>query len=274
MHYRRVLIKYGGNAMINEELKEKIAIRIRDLWTHGVQVVLVHGGGPFIDKALQEAGIESEFLDGQRITTEEAFKHIEKTLKGEVNGSLVNVFNRVGLRAVGLSGKDGQIVVARKRWHRTVDNNGATVKKDIGQVGDVEAVNPHLLNLLLKEGFIPVIACIASDAEGNDYNINGDVFAGEIAAALKVDAYVVLTDVDGLFSRFPDPNSIIHQLNLAELPSYYQSIISGGMIPKMESCEAAVRAGAKKAVILNGTQPDQIKDYLMEDQLIGTTLIK
>ena len=274
MHYRTVLIKYGGNAMINEELKEKIAIRIRDLRAQGTDVVLVHGGGPFINKALEEAGIASEFLDGQRVTTKEAFKHIEKTLKGDVNSSLVNVFNRVGLKAVGLSGKDGQIVVARKRWHHTVDNNGVKVKKDIGQVGNVETVNPQLLNLLLEEGFTPIIACIASDREGNDYNINGDVFAGKIAAALKVDAYVVLTDVDGLFSRFPDPESIIHQLNLSELPSYYQSIISGGMIPKMESCEAAVRAGAKRAVILNGTRPEQIKDYLLEDQLIGTTLTK
>ena len=274
MHYRKVLIKYGGNAMINEELKEKIAIRIRDLQVHGINVVLVHGGGPFIDKALEEAGIASEFLDGQRITTEEAFKHIEKTLKGEVNSSLVNVFNKVGLKAVGLSGKDGQIVIATKRWHHTVDNHGMKVKEDIGQVGNVETVNTQLLNLLLEQGFTPVIACIASDKEGNDYNINGDVFAGEMAAALKVDAYVVLTDVDGLFSRFPDPESIIHNLNLSDLPSYYQSIISGGMIPKIESCGTAVRAGAKKAVILNGTRPEQIKDYLLEDQLIGTTLTK
>ena len=274
MDYRKVLIKYGGNAMINDDLKEEIAIRIRELKDQGTNVVLVHGGGPFINKALEEAGIASEFLDGQRVTTKEAFKHIEKTLKGEVNSSLVNVFNKAGLKAVGLSGKDGQMVTARKRWHQTVDQTGMKVKKDIGQVGNVETVNTQLLNLLIKEGFTPIIACIASDKEGNDYNINGDVFAGEIAAALEVDAYIVLTDVDGLFSRFPDPASIIHLLNLSELPSYYQSIISGGMIPKMESCEAAVRAGAKKAVILNGTKPAQIRSYLLEDQPIGTTLIK
>src|SRR5690554_2705905 len=274
MHYRKVLIKYGGNAMINDDLKEEIAIGIRELQDQGTNVVLVHGGGPFINKALEEAGIASEFLDGQRVTTKEAFKHIEKTLKGEVNSSLVNVFNKAGLKAVGLSGKDGQMVTARKRWHQTVDQTGMKVKKDIGQVGNVETVNTQLLNLLIKEGFTPIIACIASDKEGNDYNINGDVFAGEIAAALEVDAYIVLTDVDGLFSRFPDPASIIHLLNLSELPSYYQSIISGGMIPKMESCEAAVRAGAKKAVILNGTKPEQIRGYLLEDQPIGTTLTK
>lgn len=274
MDYRKVLIKYGGNAMINENLKEEIAIRIRELKDRGTNVVLVHGGGPFINKALEEAGIASEFLDGQRITTKEAFKHIEKTLKGEVNSSLVNVFNKAGLQSVGLSGKDGRMVTARKRWHQIVDQTGVKIKKDIGQVGNVENVNTQLLNLLLKEGFTPIIACIASDKEGNDYNINGDVFAGEIAAALEVDAYIVLTDVDGLFSRFPDPASIVQRLNLSELPSYYQSIISGGMIPKMESCEAAVRAGAKKAVILNGTKPAQIRSYLLEDQPIGTTLIK
>ena len=274
MHYRKVLIKYGGNAMINDDLKEEIAIGIRELQDQGTNVVLVHGGGPFINKALEEAGIASEFLDGQRVTTKEAFKHIEKTLKGEVNSSLVNVFNKAGLKAVGLSGKDGQLVTARKRWYQTVDQTGMRVKKDIGQVGNVETVNTQLLDLLLEGGFTPIIACIASDKEGNDYNINGDVFAGEIAAALQVDAYIVLTDVDGLFSRFPDPASIIHLLNLSELPSYYQSIISGGMIPKMESCEAAVRAGAKKAVILNGTKPEQIRGYLLEDQPIGTTLTK
>ncbi|MEX2591305.1 MAG: acetylglutamate kinase [Anditalea sp.] len=274
MDRRKVLIKYGGNAMINEELKVGIAGKIKELQDHGVQVVLVHGGGPFINKALNEAGIASEFFDGQRFTTVEALNHIEKTLKGEVNSSLVNIFNKTGLKAVGLSGKDGQVVLAKKRWHHTTNDTGEESKVDLGQVGDVQKVNTKLLRLLLDQGFTPIITCIASDEEGNDFNINGDVFAGKIAAALEVDDYIVLTDVDGLFLNFPDPQSIVHQLRLDDLSTYYQSVITGGMIPKMESCEGAVRTGVKRAVILNGTDPEQISDYILNNQKIGTTLTK
>jgi acetylglutamate kinase len=274
MNHRKVLIKYGGNAMVNEELKEGIAGKIKELKDHGVQVVLVHGGGPFINKALNEAEITSEFLDGQRYTTVEALGHIEKILKGEVNSSLVNIFNKKGLKAVGLSGKDGQVVLAKKRWHYTTSESGEESRIDLGQVGDVQKVNTNLLNLLLDQGFTPIITCIASDEEGNDFNINGDVFAGKIAAALNVNDYIVLTDVDGLFLNFPDPGSIVHQLGIADLSAYYQSVITGGMIPKIESCEGAVRAGVERAVILNGTDPEQISNYILKNQNIGTTLTK
>lgn len=272
MNRRTVLIKYGGNAMVNEQLKEKIAEKIKTLQDHDIQVVLVHGGGPFINKALKEAGIASEFFDGQRYTSGEALGHIEKTLKGEVNSSLVNIFNKAGLKAVGLSGKDGQIVLAKKRWHASTDDSGEKSRIDLGQVGDVQKVNTKLLRLLLDQGFTPILTCIASDEAGNDYNINGDVFAGQIAAALEVDDYIVLTDVDGLFLDFPDPKSIVHQIQLNELSGYYGTVIKGGMMPKMESCEAAVRAGVKRAVILNGTDPEQISNYLLNNQKIGTTL--
>lgn len=274
MNSRKVLIKYGGNAMVNEKLKEEIAEKIKILKEEGIQVVLVHGGGPFINNSLREAGITSEFFDGQRFTTTEALGHIEKTLKGEVNCSLVNIFNKAGLKAVGLSGKDGQVVLAKKRWHLATDESGMEAKIDLGQVGDVQKVNTKLLRLLLDQGFTPVITCIASDDEGNDYNINADVFAGKIAAALGVDDYIVLTDVDGLFSNYPDPKSIVPQLTLDELPTYYQSVIVGGMIPKIESCEGAVNAGVQRAVILNGTKPEQITNYILNNQPIGTTLTK
>ncbi|HLW19546.1 MAG TPA: acetylglutamate kinase [Cyclobacteriaceae bacterium] len=273
MTRRKVLIKYGGNAMINESLKKKIATQIKTLLDHHIQVVLVHGGGPFINKALKEAGIASQFFDGQRQTTKEALTVIERTLKGEVNSSLVNIFNHAGLNAVGLSGKDGQIVLARKKLNIPNDSSGTTAL-DLGQVGEVETVNIKLLNLLLEGGYTPILTCIASDEEGNDFNINGDVFAGKIASALEVDDYIVLTDVDGLYLDYPDPASIIHQLALQDLPSYYQTVVVGGMIPKIESCEAAVLAGVKRAVILNGTRPEQIGDYILKNQIIGTTLKK
>jgi acetylglutamate kinase len=270
MSRRKVLIKYGGNAMINENLKEQIANQIKALQQHDVQVVLVHGGGPFINKALDEAGIASEFFEGQRKTTKEALSVIERTLKGEVNSSLVNIFNRAGLQAVGLSGKDGPIALAEKKQQES--KNGSPT--DLGQVGEVKSVNTKLLDLLLDGGFLPVITCLGSDEEGIDYNINGDVFAGKIAAALEVDDYVVLTDVDGLYQNYPDPASIIHQLSLSQLPSYYGTVITGGMIPKIQSCEDAVASGVKRAVILNGTKPGQISDYILENTKIGTSLSK
>ena len=272
MNRRRVLIKYGGNAMINENLKEKIANQIKALQLEQIQVVLVHGGGPFINQALKEAGIASEFFEGQRRTTNEALHVIEKTLKGEVNASLVNVFNQAGVPAVGLSGKDGSIVLAEKK--QLLSQNESSPPVDLGQVGEVKTVHTKLLHLLLNAGYLPVLTCIASDLQGNDYNINADEFAGKIAAALKVDDYLVLTDVDGLYSDYPDPASKIHQLTLSQLPLHHESIITGGMIPKIQSCEVAIGEGVRRAVILNGTQPDQISQYIRKDNMIGTVITK
>src|SRR5690554_3535781 len=179
MNCQKVLIKYGGNAMINTGSTHEIAAKVKELHDHHIQVVLVHGGGPFINRALQEAGINSEFFDGQRYTSSEALWHIERTLKGEVNPTLVNVFNQAGLKAVGLSGRDGQIVLAKKRWHRTQDESGEDIPVDLGQVGEIKTIDTRLLQLLLDGGYTPIMTCIASDEEGNGYNINGDTFAGK-----------------------------------------------------------------------------------------------
>lgn len=268
MTRRKVLIKYGGNAMINEKLQEQIAHQIKALQQHNFQVVLVHGGGPFIHQALEEAGIASEFFEGQRKTTKEALAVIERTLKGDVNSSLVHIFNRVGINSVGLSGKDGQTVRAEKKQLKSKD--GSLI--DLGQVGEITSVNPKLLRLLLEGGFLPIITCLGSDAAGNDYNINGDVFAGKIASALEVDDYIVLTDVDGLYKDYPDPASIITRLSLSQLPSLYHTVITGGMIPKIQSCEAAVASGVKRAVILNGTKPEQLSESLLKNKPLGTSL--
>jgi acetylglutamate kinase len=272
MEYRKILIKYGGNAMISEDLKNGIAKKLKALQSHGIQAVLVHGGGPFINKSLAEAGIDSKFFDGHRHTSLEAMSCIEKTLKGEVNSSLVSLFNKQSLKAVGLSGKDGKLAIAQKRWHNRVNESGETQKVDLGQVGDIVKVNPLLIDILLENGFLPVITCIASDEEGNNYNINGDVFAGKIAAAINADAYIVLTDVDGLYKDYPNAASIIREIDTATIPDYYGEVISGGMIPKIESCVSAVKSGVKKAVILNGTRPEQISDYIINKLSIGTTI--
>ncbi len=270
MQSKTVLIKYGGNAMLSQELKDEIARRIKSLVSQKIQVILVHGGGPFINLALEQAGIASEFVDGHRYTTPSALVEIEKTLKGEVNSDLVRVFNKTGLKAVGLSGKDGKMIVAEKRYHK----NKAGEQLDLGQVGDVKSVDSRLVKTLLADAFTPIITCIASDEEGQDYNINADMFAGNLAAALEVDEYIVLTDVDGLYESYPDPDSIIRQASLGELQGRYEQIITGGMIPKIESCEIALERGARKAVILNGTKPSQIEDYLLHNRSVGTTILR
>lgn len=266
-----VLIKYGGNAMLNESLKQAVVNNIKRLQQAGYRTVLVHGGGPFIKNMLELVKIESEFIDGHRKTTAEALKYIEMALKGEVNGSLVNLLNRAGIRAVGLSGKDGRMVLAQKRYHQK-EVDGKTVKFDLGQVGDVVSVDTKLLDSLLTDGFLPVITCIASDEVGNDYNVNADMFAGALAGALAADHYLVLTDVDGLLRDIEDPGSLITELSVAELDKLMGSVIKGGMIPKLESCQIALSKGARTARIINGTRPDNIHEAVISDKIIGTKI--
>lgn len=253
-----LLFKYGGNAMTNSELQEEVLNQIGQLSDDGYQVVIVHGGGPFIQETLDEAKISSEFIDGQRKTSTEALRYVEMALKGRVNGELVAKLNFLNYPAVGLSGKDGKIVVAKKRLHpQKVDGRIELV--DLGQVGDVESVDTKLLLLLLENSFLPVITCLASDQEGQDYNINGDNFAGHLAAALQVEKYIVLTDVDGLYRDKDDPSSLISHLQLKDIEGLKaDKILIGGMIPKIDSCITAIEGGTKSAHIINGTVPEEI----------------
>lgn len=267
---KRILIKYGGNAMQNESLKSAIAKNVAALSKQGIEVVIVHGGGPFINAALEAANIQSEFVGGQRYTSTQALALIERTLKGQVNASLVSAFNRAGLKSVGLSGKDAACVQVEKRIIRGEDGR----ERDLGHVGDVVHVDAKLPELLLNQNMTPIFACIASDKQHNDYNVNADMFAGHLAAALRVDYYVVLTDVDGLYRNFPDPKSILPTITVSALEAAYGEIIQGGMIPKMESCAIALKHGAYRAVVLNGTKPEQLTDFLLREEQIGTTILK
>jgi len=268
-----ILFKYGGNAMIDDNLKQQVLQNICSLKDKNKKIIIVHGGGPFIKQALKEAKIESEFIDGHRKTTPEAYEYVEMALKGKVNGSLVSLINSIGYKAVGLSGKDGQMVVASKRLHkRTV--SGKTHEIDLGQVGDVVQVNTDLLSLLLDNNFIPVITCLADDKVGNGYNINADMFAGYIAGELKASQYIVLTDVDGLLLDRTNPESLIQKISLTDINKMIENkTIEGGMIPKIESCEIAINKGAKSARIINGTVPDQILKTV-DNSLIGTLITK
>lgn len=266
-----ILVKYGGNAMTDEALKRHVLEHICTLQTRGFDVVIVHGGGPFIKDALEKANVTSEFIDGHRKTTLDAFGYVEMALKGKVNSNLVGIINSLGHKAVGLSGKDGNIVTAKKRKHiRMVDGNPTEV--DLGQVGDVDQVDTTLLHLLLQHDFIPVITCLASDTSGLGYNINGDMFAGHLAGALQASQYVILTDVDGLLRDKDDPDSLMHEIDLTEAVQLLKDgIVQGGMIPKMESCEIALKNGAQTARIINGTVPEQLI-MLSENKPVGTII--
>ncbi len=269
---RRVLIKYGGNAMVDQELQYAIFRQIKEIQNRGHQVVMVHGGGPFIQEVLDAAQVKSEFAGGHRITTPEALPFVEMALKGNVNGQLVRISNSIGLPAVGLSGKDGNTALATKRFHKEENEDGTITKVDIGRVGDLIKIDTNLPEMLLSGGYFPIFTCIASDSKGDDYNINADMFAGHMAGALDVDDYIVLTDVDGLMRDIKRIDSIVSELFLDQIPGLLNKVIKGGMIPKVESCEIALNNGAGSARILNGTKPEQLSECLLDKKKIGTTI--
>ena len=258
--------------MVDESLKKEVLKNILSLKDKGTDVVIVHGGGPFIKQALDEAKIVSEFVAGHRVTTPKAFEYVEMALNGKVNGDLVSNINALGHEAVGLSGKDGKITIAKKRTHKMIVD-GKEEEVDLGQVGELAKINTKLLLLLLKNDFIPVISCISADESGIGFNINGDIFAGSIAGALNARMLLSLTDVDGLFRDKNDPASIIRKMNISDIKLLTrQGIIQGGMIPKMEACEIAIEQGASEAKIINGTKPEQILSF--NDESMGTLITK
>lgn len=265
-----IVIKYGGNAIVDPELTRDLLGRIVNLRNEGYNIVIVHGGGPFIKQNLELAGIESEFIGGQRKTDSKAMKYIEMSLKGEVNGNIVREINLLGAKAVGLSGKDGLLAVAKKRYHYDEDEN----EVDIGQVGDIEKVNTDIIDLLLENNFIPVVASIATGRDGIDYNINADNFAGFLAAALNADELLLLTDIDGLLMNPEDETTIITELKSAEIENLKGKVIKGGMLPKTEACKYAVDNGAERAIILNGTKPGVIEAAVKHHDIIGTVITK
>jgi len=265
-----IVIKYGGNAIVDTELTREILNRIVKLHKEGHKIVIVHGGGPFIKQNLELAGIKSEFIGGQRKTDSNAMKYIEMSLKGEVNGKIVRELNLLGAKAVGLSGKDGQLAIAKRRYH--YDENNKQV--DLGQVGDVDKINTEILNLLLDNNYIPVIATIAAGSDGNDYNINADNFAGFVAAALNADELILMTDIDGLMMDPDDESTIITELKTDEIEGLKGKVIKGGMLPKTEACKYAVDNGAERSIIINGTKPDLIEAAIKKQDFLGTIITK
>ena len=266
-HGRIVVIKYGGNAMIDEELKQAFARDMVFLRLAGILPVVVHGGGPQISAMLTRLGLPGEFRGGLRVTTPETIDVVRMVLVGQVGRELVGLINQHGPYAVGLSGEDAGLFTAEKR---TALVGGEAV--DIGLVGDVVSVSPDAVLDIVAAGRIPVVAGIAPDVDGQVYNINADSAAAALAAALNAAKLVVLTDVEGLYADYPDPESVISELTAAELEPMLPQLESG-MAPKMEACLRAVRGGVGQAHVIDGRVPHSVLLEVFTTEGVGTMVI-
>ncbi len=263
---KTVVVKYGGNAMLNEELKSAVMKDIVLLSTIGINVVLVHGGGPEINKMLERVGKESKFINGLRYTDGETMEIVEMVLTGKLNKDIVRILIEEGGKAVGLSGVDSGLLRAQK-----IDKDGV----DLGYVGEVTEVRPEIVTSLLAERFIPVISTVAlgSGDDQNFYNINADTAAAKIAVALKAEKFVQLTNVPGILKDMNDPKSLIARIPLPEISGYMQDgTIAGGMIPKVECCMTALKGGVPRAHIIDGRVPHSLLIEMFSERGIGTMI--
>ena len=269
-HGKTIVIKYGGNAMINDELKSFVMQDVALMKFVGIKVVIVHGGGPEITGFLKKIGKESSFVSGLRVTDEETVEIAEMVLDGKINSEIVTLLNRRGLKAVGLSGKDADLIRAEKKL-ATVYEQGEKTKVDIGYVGKSKQINIQIVNDLINAGYVPVIAPIGVGEDGESYNINADYVAADISGALKAEKLLLLTDTAGVYKNFEDKSSFISTLKADEAKNFIKDgIISGGMIPKVEACLRALDKGANKAYIIDGRLPHSIILELFTDSGIGT----
>ncbi len=271
---KTVVIKYGGKAMINDDLKEMVMKDIALMKYVGIRTVIVHGGGPDITGFLKKVGKQSDFVSGLRVTDEETVEIAEMVLDGKVNSEIVNLLNGRGVRAVGLSGKDAGLIQARKKL-ATVYDAGEAQTVDIGYVGEVEKVDTAILEDLLDGGYTPVIAPIGVGTGGESYNINADYVAAEIAGALEAEKLLLLTDIEGIYKDYNDKSSFISTLTLTEARQYIRDgVISGGMIPKVEACLCALEGGAGKTHIIDGRLPHSLILEIFTPQGIGTQVVR
>ncbi len=260
-HYNSkiVVIKYGGNAMINEQLKQQVMEDIVLLWLIGVKVVLIHGGGPEISELMDKLGKKPQFVDGLRVTDKETVDIVQMVLAGKVNKTLVNLLEMKGGKAMGISGMDGRLIEAEIRDER------------LGFVGKITDVNITPILDLLEKGYIPVVSTIGCDKQGNAYNINGDTAAAFIAGALGADRLFMMTDIAGILKDRNDESTIIPELTISEAKKLYdEGVISGGMIPKVDCCIEALEKGVKYVTIMDGRVPHSILMELLTDEGAGT----
>lgn len=273
-HGKTIVVKYGGNAMLNETLKEAVFRDIILMNLIGIRTVLVHGGGPDIENYLKRLDIKSDFKSGLRVTDEAVMETVSMVLVGKVNQNIVSEINRLGGKAVGLSGKDGAMLKCVKKYAKIKDDKGVH-QVDIGMVGEVEKVDCTLINGMLDDQYIPIIAPIGTDAEGNTYNVNADIAAGKIASALGAMKLFLLTDVEGLYRDFNDKSSLITSLSVDDVGELMKAgSISKGMIPKLESCVSAIRQGVENVHIIDGRVAHSLLLELFTDSGIGTMLTR
>lgn len=254
-----VVVKYGGNAMINEQLKQQVMEDIVLLWLIGVRVVLVHGGGPEINDLMDRLGKKPEFVGGLRVTDKETMDIVQMVLAGKINKSLVNLLEMKGGKAIGLSGMDGRLLQC-------------TVKDErLGYVGEIQKIHINPVTDLLGNGYIPVISTVGCDKSGNAYNINGDTAAAYIAGALGAKTLIMMTDIAGVLRDKDDPSTLIREISLEDLSALREEgVISGGMIPKVECCATAISRGVKNVVIMDGRVSHSILMELLTDEGAGT----
>lgn len=258
-----VVVKYGGNAMINGELKQAVMGDIVLMSLIGVKVVLVHGGGPEITEMLTRIGKKSEFVDGLRVTDKETAEIVQMVLAGKINKSLVNLLENKGGRAIGLSGMDGHMIQAKP------------MRADLGYVGEITSVNVQPILDVIEKGYIPVVSTVGCDMEGNSYNINADTAAAFIAGQLRAESLISMTDICGLLRDKDDPSTLIPKVTLADAPALVeQGIISGGMIPKVQCCMEAINQGVQKVFIIDGRIPHSILIETLTDEGIGTMFVR
>ena len=258
---KTVVVKYGGNAMVNPDLKQQVMDDIVLLWLIGVKVVLVHGGGPEISSMMDKLGKKAEFVDGLRVTDKETVDIVQMVLAGKVNKTLVTMLEKRGGKAIGLCGMDGNLIQAKIKDPR------------LGFVGEVTAINKGPVTDILEKGYIPVISTLGCDDEGNAYNINADTAAAHIAGALGAERFILMTDIAGILKDKNDPSTLIPEISLSEADSLTASgIISSGMIPKVQCCVTAIKAGVKNVVIMDGRVPHSILMELLTNEGAGTLI--
>ena len=263
-HNKIVVVKYGGNAMTNAELKEAVMSDIVLLTEVGIKVVLVHGGGPEINAMLKRVGIESKFIGGLRYTDKETIDIVKMVLCGKLNKELVSALQLHGAKALGLCGIDGQMIMAEK-----LDSD-----VDLGYVGQIQKITTKPILDALNNGYVPIISTVATSTDGQSYNINADTAAARIASCLRAENLILMTDIAGLLKDKDDPSTLIPTVNVSDVPYLKKTgIISGGMIPKIECCVEAVRRGVKKTSIIDGRIPHSILIELLSNEGAGTQFI-
>lgn len=256
-----VVVKYGGNAMINPQLKQQVMEDIVLLWLIGVKVILVHGGGPEISELMDRLGKKPEFVDGLRVTDRETVDIVQMVLAGKVNKGLVSLLEHHGGHAMGICGMDGRLIEAKAKSPK------------LGYVGTITKINIQPVHDLLEKGYIPVISTVGCDTDGNAYNINGDTAAAWIAGALRAKRLIMMTDIAGILRDAHDPSTLIPELSIGEAKRLFEErVISGGMIPKVECCINAIGMGVQKTIIMDGRIPHSILMELLTDEGAGTMI--